>query len=332
MEIAFLTPVMPEVRAAIAACAHAGQHLHFAESEARQEQLALVRTAEVIVSAGSVVDAALIAGGEKVRLIQKWGIGVDKIDLDAARARGIPVAITAGASAGPVAEHALALMLAVYRRLPLADRQVRAGIWQPAQLRVACRQIGGKTIGLLGFGNIARMLAHRLRGFDVEILYNDVRRADAVTERGFGARHVSFDTLLERSDILSLHLPLTAESRAIMNAAAFARMRQGAVLINTARGGLVDEAALHEALVGGRLAGAGLDTFAAEPLPADHPLLALDQVVVTPHSAGSVFDNIPNIAGHVLDNIARFARGEPLPPADIIVPTGLSPASAGASS
>lgn len=331
MEIAFLTPVMPEVRAAIAACAHAGQHLHFAESEARQEQLALVRTAEVIVSAGSVVDAALIAGGEKVRLIQKWGIGVDKIDLDAARARGIPVAITAGASAGPVAEHALALMLAVYRRLPLADRQVRAGIWQPAQLRVACRQIGGKTIGLLGFGNIARMLAHRLRGFDVEILYNDVRRADAVTERGFGAHHVSFDTLLERSDILSLHLPLTAESRAIMNAAAFARMRQGAVLINTARGGLVDEAALHEALVGGRLAGAGLDTFASEPLPAGHPLLALDQVVVTPHSAGSVFDNIPNIAGHVLDNIARFARGEPLPPADIIVPAGLSPASAGAS-
>lgn len=329
MEIAFLTPVMPEVRAAITACAHEGQRLHFAESEARQEQLALVRTAEVIVSAGSAVDAALIAGGEKVRLIQKWGIGVDKVDLDAARARGIPVAITAGASAGPVAEHALALMLAVYRRLPLADRQVRAGIWQPAQLRVTCRQISGKTIGLLGFGNIARMLAHRLRGFDVEILYHDVRRADAVTERGFGARHVSFDALLERSDILSLHLPLTEESRAIMNAATFARMRQGAVLINTARGGLVDEAALLEALVGGRLAGAGLDTFATEPLPADHQLLALDQVVVTPHSAGSVFDNIPNIAGHVLDNIARLARGEPLPPADIIVPAGPSPASAG---
>lgn len=330
MEIAFLTPVMPEVRAAIAACAHAGQRLHFADSEARQEQLALVRAAEVIVSAGSPVDAALIAGAEKVRLIQKWGIGVDRIDLDAARARGIPVAITAGASAGPVAEHALALMLAVYRRLPLADRQMRAGIWQPQQLRVACRQITGKTVGLLGFGNIARLLAHRLRGFDVEILYHDIRRADAVTERGFGARYVPFDTLLERSDILSLHLPLTDESRGIMNAAAFARMREGAVLINTARGGLVDEAALHEALLSGRLAGAGLDTFASEPIAADHPLLALDQMVVTPHSAGSVFDNIPNIAGHVLDNIARFARGEPLSPADLIVPAGLPPASAGA--
>ncbi|AZO77795.1 hypothetical protein B5U98_24470 [Bosea sp. Tri-39] len=330
VEIAFLTPVMPEVRAAIAACAHADQHLHFADSEARQEQLALVRTAEAIVSAGSPVDAGLIAGSEKVRLIQKWGIGVDKIDLDAARARGIPVAITAGASAGPVAEHALALMLAVYRRLPLADRQIRAGIWQPGQLRVVCRQITGKTVGLLGFGNIARLLAHRLRGFDAEILYHDVRRADAVTERGFGARYVPFDTLLEQSDILSLHLPLTEQSRGIMNAAAFARMRQGAVLINTARGGLIDEAALHEALLSGRLAGAGLDTFATEPVAADHPLLALDQVVVTPHSAGSVFDNIPNIAGHVLDNIARFARGEPLSPADIIVPAGLPPASAGA--
>ncbi|MGX1789130.1 2-hydroxyacid dehydrogenase [Bosea sp. NPDC055332] len=331
MEIAFLTPVMPEVRAAIVACAQAGQRLRFADSEARQQQLALVRTAEVIVSAGSMVDAGLIAGAEKIRLIQKWGIGVDKIDLDAARARGIPVAITAGASAGPVAEHALALMLAVYRRLPLADRQMRAGIWQPQQLRVACRQITGKTVGLLGFGNIARLLAHRLRGFDVEILYHDIRRADAVTERGFGARYVPFDTLLERSDILSLHLPLTDESRGIMNSAAFARMRQGAVLINTARGSLVDEAALHEALLSGRLAGAGLDTFTTEPVGADHPLLALDQVVVTPHSAGSVFDNIPNIAGNVLDNIARFARGEPLSPADIIVPAGLPPAPAGAS-
>jgi phosphoglycerate dehydrogenase-like enzyme len=330
VEIAFLTPVMPEVRAAIAACAHAGQRLHFAESEDRREQLALARAVEVIVSAGSPVDAALIAGGEKIRLIQKWGIGVDKIDLDAARARGIPVAITAGASAGPVAEHALALMLAVYRRLPLADRQVRAGVWQPAQLRVACRQITGKTVGLLGFGNIARMLAHRLRGFDAEILYHDLRRVDAVTERGFGARYVPFDALLERSDILSLHLPLTDRTQRIMDAATLARMREGAVLINTARGGLVDEAALHAALMSGRLAGAGLDTFATEPVAADHPLLALDQVVVTPHSAGSVFDNIPNIAGHVLDNIARFARGEPLPPADIIVPAGPSPASAGA--
>lgn len=330
MEIAFLTPVMPEVRAAIAACAHAGQRLHFAESEAPQEQHAIVRAADVIVSAGSPIDAALIASCEKIRLIQKWGIGVDKIDLEAARARGIPVAITAGASAGPVAEHALALMLAVYRRLPLADRQVRAGVWQPAQLRVVCRQLAGRTVGLLGFGNIARMLAHRLRGFDTEIVYHDIQRADAVTERGFGARYVSFDALLERSDILSLHLPLTARTRRIMDARAFAGMREGAVLINTARGGLVDETALHDALVSGRLAGAGLDTFASEPVMAGHPLLALDQVVATPHSAGSVFDNIPTIAGHVLDNIARFARGEPLPPADIIVPAGPSPASAGA--
>ena len=319
-KVAYLTPMTPEVQKAIAACAVPGQDIHFASTNERSEHESLVRDADFIVSAGSVVDAALIRSAKKLRFIQKWGIGVDKIDLAYCREHGIPVAITAGGSSRPVAEHALALMLAVYRRLPMADHQVRHGIWKPAALRTICRQITGRTVGLLGFGGIARLLAHRLRGFDVDILYYDLMRADAVTEAGFGAKYVSFDELLARSDILSLHVPLTDSSRKLINADSIARMKDGAIIINTARGEIIDEEALYVALKSGKLDGAGLDTPVQEPMPTDHPLLTLDQVVVTPHSAGSVFDNIPNIAGHVFDNIARFERGEPLPPADIIVP------------
>ncbi|OZI30946.1 hypothetical protein CAL29_23600 [Bordetella genomosp. 10] len=319
LNIVFLTPMTPEVREVVRGCAHAGQQLRFSETTDPETHRRLVSDADVIVSAGSWVTADLIAAAPKLRFIQKWGIGVDKIDLEAARARGLPVAITAGASAGPVAEHALALMLAVYRRLPLADRQVRAGIWEPARLRGVCRQIAGRTVGLLGFGNIARTLAHRLRGFDATILYHDVRRADAVTERAFGARYAGFDELLAQADILSLHLPLTDASRGMMGADALRAMKPGAVLINTARGEIVDEAALLEALRSGHLGGAGLDTFAQEPAPAGNPLLGLDNVVVTPHSAGSVIDNVPNIAGHVLGNIDRHARGLPLAEADIVL-------------
>jgi D-3-phosphoglycerate dehydrogenase len=318
--IAYLTPMTPEVQKAIAACAVPGQDVHFAGSNDRDEHEVLVQDADYIVSAGSIVDAALLERAKKLRFIQKWGIGVDKIDLAYCREHGIPVAITAGGSSRPVAEHALALMLAVYRRLPMADRQVRQGIWKPAALRTICRQISGRTIGLLGFGSIARLLAHRLRGFDADILYYDLMRADAVTEAGFGVSYVTFNELLARSDILSVHVPLTNSSRKLINAETIARMKDGAVIVNTARGEIIDEDALYAALRSGKLGGAGIDTPMQEPMPTDHPLLTLDQVVVTPHSAGSVFDNIPNIASHVFENIARFERGEPLPPADIVVP------------
>ena len=320
--IAFITPMVEPVREVIAGCAHPGQRIRFALGGERAELEALVRDADVIVAAGSAVDAALLDAAPRVRLVQKWGVGIDRIDVDAARARGIAVAITAGASAGPISEHALALLLAVRRRLPLADRQVRAGIWQPTVLRTICRQVDGSTIGLLGFGNIARRLALRLRGFEVEVIYHSRTRADAVTEKAFGVRHVSFDELLARSDVLSLHLPLTDATRGLIDRAAIARMKDGAVLVNTARGAIVDEDALHDALVSGKLDGAGLDNFSVEPVPRDHPLLRLDQVVVTPHSAGSVFDHLPVMAGHVLANVDRFARGEPLAPADLVVPPG----------
>jgi D-3-phosphoglycerate dehydrogenase len=261
----------------------------------------------------------MLAHARKLRLIQKWGIGYDRIDVEAARKRGIPLAITAGSNAGPVAELAIALILAVYRRIPYNTNAMRAGKWPKAEMRETCFQICGKTVGLVGFGNIGRMLARRLRGFDCRVIYFDARRADAETEKSLEASYAPLDEVLSRSDIVSLHAPLTPQTSKMIDATSIAKMKDGAILINTARGELVDEKALYDALVAGKLRGAGLDAFDPEPPAADNPLLSLDQVVTTPHAGGGVFDNVENVARHSLGNIMKFIRGEPLAPADIVI-------------
>jgi phosphoglycerate dehydrogenase-like enzyme len=186
-------------------------------------------------------------------------------------------------------------------------------------MREACYQLAGRTVGLLGFGNVARMLAHRLRGFDVRILYTDVRRADLATETALHAHRVPFEEIIHEADVLSVHLPLTSATRGLIGAAAMAAMKPQAVIINTSRGGIIDEAALGEALREGRLLGAGLDVFDTEPLAADHPLLALDNVVLSPHTAGSVFDNVAQQARHAFANMQSVLRGEPLAAEDLVV-------------
>jgi D-3-phosphoglycerate dehydrogenase len=220
----------------------------------------------------------------------------------------------------PVAELAVALMLAVYRRIPYADRKTRAGEWIKPQMRGMCYMIDGKTVGLLGFGAIARMVARRLSGFDCKVVYHDVNRADHITERALNARWVPFEELIAKSDILSIHVPLTKQTANIIGAEAIARMKDGAVVINTARGGIVDEVALHEALVSGKLRGAGLDTFAEEPPKPDNLLLRLDHVVLTPHAGGGVFDNVENVARHAIGNMLKRLAGAPFAPQDVVVP------------
>jgi D-3-phosphoglycerate dehydrogenase len=152
------------------------------------------------------------------------------------------------------------------------------------------------------------------------VVYFDERRADAATETALGASLVPLERLLAESDIVSLHTPLTPQTGKMINAASIAKMKDGAVLINTARGELVDERALYDALVAGKLRGAGLDAFDPEPPGKDNPLLTLDQVIATPHTGGAVFDNVENVARHAIGNILRFLRGEALAPADVIVP------------
>ncbi len=191
-KIAFLDVMDARVRDEIRSELPPDFSIAFAETTDRREHLAMLADAEFILTT-IVVDAAMIRAAPKLKLLHKWGIGVDKFDLDAARAAHVPVAITFGANAGAVSEHVLMLILATYRRLMLADRKLREGVWLRPQLRAQCYQLSGKTVGLLGFGNVARMVAHRLAGFEVEIIYSDIRRADMTTEKSLRATQVPFD-------------------------------------------------------------------------------------------------------------------------------------------
>jgi len=319
LHIACLDVWADAVRREVQRVVSADWTLHFAQSYDAAHQQMLAAQADVLLPGFAAVDEALLACAARVRWVHKWGIGIDSIDLAALRRRGIGLAITAGANAQPVAELALALILAVNRRIPYVNRVMRQGQWPTPEMRETCFQIQGKTVGLFGFGQIGQRLAQLLMGFDVRILYCDEQRAAAGVEQHLRARAVGFEELLCSSDILSLHAPLTDATRQLFSAAHLAAMKRGAILINTSRGGLVDEAALHAALVSGHLRGAGLDAFDPEPPPADHPLLALDQVVVTPHAGGGVFDNIEHVARHAFANIGRWQRGEPLPARDLIL-------------
>jgi D-3-phosphoglycerate dehydrogenase len=187
-------------------------------------------------------------------------------------------------------------------------------------MRETCYQIAGKTVGIYGFGNIGRKVAQRLLGFDCTIIYFDAHRADEATEKKLNAQYVDSATLFAQSDILTLHAPFIAATAHVVNANSLAAMKDGSVIINTARGELVDEDALLQALQSGKLRGAGLDAFAVEPVLADHPLLKLDQVVMTPHIGGAVFDNVESVARHAIGNIMRVLNGQPLAPEDVIVP------------
>ncbi len=319
-EVSFLDVMAPEVRSVIRQAGEPEFHVTFAESPDPQEQKKLLPNADFIITGTQPMTAEMIGAAARVRLIQKWGIGYDKIDLQAAARAGVPVAITFGANAGPVAEHAIALMLAVYRRLALVDRKIRDGVWLKAEMRSVCYQIAAKTVGIVGFGNIGRMVAHRLRGFDAQLLYTDIRRAHPISELSLAAKYVPLDELLARSDIVTIHAPLDDSTRHLIGPREFERMKRGSILINTARGGIVDEKALYEALVSGKLHGAGLDVHEREPVERSNPLLTLDQVVLAPHTGGGVFDNVEHVAQRCFGNMRLLLQGASLAPDDLIVP------------
>jgi phosphoglycerate dehydrogenase-like enzyme len=274
-----------------------------------EPEAALLAETDVLWHVLSPASAALIAGAPRLRLIQKIGVGVNTIDLDAARARGIPVCNLPGTNARAVAEHTLALMLTALRRVPLFDAAMREGrgfSLDPA-LQDGIGELGGRTVGLVGYGAVPRVLAPVLCALGCRVLYAARSpRGDAAGE--FRPLHA----LLSEADVISLHVPLTAETAGMIDAAAFALMRGRAVLVNTARGGLVDQAALVNALRNGRLAAAGLDVFADEPLAPDDPLLRVPNVVLTPHIAWLTTGTFERSFALAVENCRRLVAGEEL--------------------
>ncbi|MEJ0018604.1 MAG: 2-hydroxyacid dehydrogenase [Acetobacteraceae bacterium] len=249
----------------------------------------------------------IIAAAPRLRLIQKIGVGVDTIDLEAARARGLPVCNLPGANSRAVAELALALMLAVLRRLPRFDAAMRRGEWDDPVLQNGIGELGGSTVGLVGYGAIPRLLAPVLSALGCRVLYTARSpKPDAVGEWR------PLDVLLAEADVLSLHVPLVPQTARLIDAAALARMKPGAILINTARGGVVDQAALSEALASGRLAGAGLDAFVHEPHDASELLFRLPNVVLTPHIAWVTTGTFDRSFALAAENCRRLEAGETL--------------------
>ena len=243
------------------------------------------------------VTADVIGKAPKLKLIQKIGSGVNTIDVEAAKRRGIAVCNLPGTNSRAVAEMTLLLMLACLRRLPQLSAAVHAASWLDAwKLQDDFGEIGGRTVGLLGYGAVPKVLAPMLKAMGAKLQHWSRSGGD-------------FATVLGTSDIVSLHLPLTPQTQKLVDPR---RMKRGAILVNTARGGLVDEAALIEALKSGHLAAAGLDVFGAEPLPAGHPLLTLPNVVCAPHLAWLTQETLERSIGVAMENVRRLAAGEAL--------------------
>ena len=237
------------------------------------------------------VSAALLEAHPRLRVLSRRGVGYDQIDVAAAKALGRVVTIAAGGNGPSVADHALAMMLALGKNLVRLTGQMRHGDWRfPVG-----RELHEQTVGIVGLGRVGRLVARRLRGFDATVLATDIVRDDAAAAT-LGVRYVNLPTLLRESDVVTLHAPLTPLTRHMIGVEALAAMKPGAFLVNTARGGLVDEAALLEALRSGRLGGAGLDVFEAEHDPAHDAstaaLVALPNVVATPHSAAATREGL----------------------------------------
>jgi len=274
-----------------------------ADNEA--ELIRRIRDADVVLNIRGYThfSAAVVDACERLRLISIWGTGTDHIDYAATRARGITVTNTPGVNAHAVAEHTIALMLAVARRIPSMDAGVRAGEW-PRGLLV---QLEGKTFGVIGLGAIGCRVATLASAFGMTVLASTLGE-DGGRSRSVGAKHVPLEVLLRESDFVSLHLRLSDKTTRHLDRDRLALMKPSAFLINTARAGLVDRESLFEVLRESRIAGAGLDVFHEEPIRPDDPLLRLPNVVLTPHNAGSTAEVIDRGLQQAVENIQAFLR------------------------
>jgi phosphoglycerate dehydrogenase-like enzyme len=244
------------------------------------------------------------------KLVQHQGVGYDGIDAEALAAAGVPLAVTPEGTVVGVGEHTILLILALYKRLPEVHASLRQGEFDRLGWRPHCHTFAGKALGLVGFGRIGRQVARLARAFGVSVAYFDVRRAPAGVEAELDVQYRSFDDLLAGADVVSAHTPLTPQTRGLFGAAEFARMKPGALFVNTARGGTYDMDALYEALRSGHLGGAGLDVFNPQPPPADHPILRLPNVVLTPHMAAGTVESHLDKARAQFANFQRVLRGD----------------------
>ncbi|MCR8725636.1 2-hydroxyacid dehydrogenase [Frigidibacter sp. ROC022] len=316
--LVFLDPFALSRTEQIGALLPDGWELSVAKSRAVADQLAALSGADFAVTADVPVTAEMFAV-PGLKGVHKWGVGYDNIDLDAARANGVRVMRTTGSNAVAVAETALAMMLALNRNLVRGHMGVLEGKWLKSECAQSSTRLSGKTVGIVGLGHIGTALARLLAGFGCTILYTKRTPLSAEEEQALGVTHVALDRLLRESDVVSLHCALNEGTANLIDAAALAKMKPDAILINAARGGVVVESDLAAAVREGRLRGAAVDVFATEPVEPDNPLVGLDGVIVTPHVAALTSDGfVPSIT-RMIANMVAVDQGREPAGIDIIV-------------
>lgn len=281
----------------------------------RPELLARAAGAAGILVVGDKVDEALLdAAGPSLKGIAGFGVGYDNVDVAALTRRGMPVGNTPGVLSDTTAEVAWALLMAAARRITEAERYLRDGRWGKGDMNdLMGVDVSGATLGIVGLGRIGQSMARLSQGFRMTVLYSQRHRADPAVEAELKATYVPFEELLARADFVSVHAPLTPETRHLIDAAALARMKPGAILVNSSRGGLVDQEALLVALDNGKLRAAALDVTDPEPLPADHPLVGRDDVVVIPHIGSNTLATRVKMGRMCSENLLAAIRGDRMP-------------------
>lgn len=265
----------------------------------------------LLVSGRLPIDEGVLSAARHLKMIQRTGVGTEMLDMEAIRKHNLPVYVNAGVNARSVAEHTLTLMLCCLKNIPKIDRGVKQGVWKKQQTGVTCNELYGKTVGLVGMGAIGRQVATYLNAFGAKIVYTDVFRATHETEQQLSLTYCpSFQELLPLVDILSFHCPLTPENKEILNAEAINQMKDGAIVVNTARGKLIEPKALYEALFKGKLRTAALDVHYEEPLPQEYALAKLDNVILTPHIAGLTYEAFHSMMVGAVENIVAYEKSE----------------------
>lgn len=284
------------------------------------ELIAALKDVDGVILGMDRLTRKVIYEADRLRVVGRHGVGFENIDLKAASERGVIVTYTPHANADAVADHTLALVLSLLRKIPEANASMKAGRWEGG--RFIGLELSSKTLGVIGLGEIGRRVAKRARGFDMKVIYYDLfRKVDL--EKELGLTYTPLNLLLSEADVVSIHIPSTAETRGMIGGRELSLMKKGAFLINTARGSIVDEDALIRALKEGRIAGAALDVFDKEPPDPDSPLLKLDNVILTPHIAGYTIEAIRRMDLAVASDVVKVLKGEK--PMNIANPEALQP-------
>jgi D-3-phosphoglycerate dehydrogenase len=307
--IAVTDSVFPSLDPAIAALKRVDPELRMAKSASADDILSVARDADAILVTYAKLPGDLLRQLTRCKAIGRFGLGVDNIDLPAAKERGIVVTYVPDYCLQEVSDHAMALLLALARKVPLSNRLVQSGRWEMPAV-VPIRRLEGQTLGLVGFGNIPRRVAPKAQAFGLNVVVYDPYVSKDVLAAA-RVESVSLDDLLARSDFVSVHAPLMPATRGLLNADAFRKMKKGAFVINTARGPLIDEEALIAALDSGHLGGAALDVVAVEPLAKDNRLVGRDNVILTPHTAFYSVEALAELQTKCASDVARVLSGEP---------------------